>query len=95
MLFYSLTPSVHALGANIQSVSVNSMMNFCIFNILEDNFLFAIRVVRCWSRLPGEVVDAPGGVWGWIGWGPGQPGLVLDMEVGGLHVAEGLELDDP
>ena len=67
------------------------MMNFCIFNILEDNFLFAIRVVRCWSRLPGEVVDAPGGVWGWIGWGPGQPGLVLDMEVGGLHVAEGLD----
>ena len=26
----------------------------------------------------------PGGVQGQVGWGPGQPGLVLDMEVGGL-----------
>jgi len=25
----------------------------------------------------------PAGVWGQVGWGPGQPGLVLDMEVGG------------
>jgi len=25
----------------------------------------------------------PGGVQGQVGWGPGQPGLVLDMEVGG------------
>jgi len=24
----------------------------------------------------------PGGVQGLFGWGPGQPGLVLDMEVG-------------
>ena len=24
----------------------------------------------------------PGGVQGQVGWGPGQPGLVLDMEVG-------------
>jgi len=25
----------------------------------------------------------PGGVQDQVGWGPGQPGLVLDMEVGG------------
>ena len=25
----------------------------------------------------------PGGVQGQVGWGPGQPGLVLNMEVGG------------
>ena len=24
----------------------------------------------------------PGGVHGQVGWGPGQPGLVLDMEIG-------------
>ena len=37
----------------------------------------------------------PGGVQGQVGWGPGQPGLVLDMEVGGLPAAGRLELDDP
>ena len=33
-----------------------------------------------------EAVDAPsipGGVQGQVGWGPGQPGLVLNVEVGG------------
>ncbi len=38
------------------------------------------------EQLPREAVDAPsipGGVQGQVGWGPGQPGLVLDMEVGG------------
>ena len=34
--------------------------------------------VRCWNRLPRE---APilGGVQGQVGWGPGPPGLVLDI----------------
>jgi len=27
--------------------------------------------------------SVPGGVKGQAGWGPGQPGLVLDVEVGG------------
>ncbi len=36
----------------------------------------------------GEVLEQcgcpiPRGVQGQVGWGPGQPGLVLDMEVGG------------
>ena len=38
------------------------------------------------EQLPREAVDAPsipGGVQGQVGWGPGQPGLVLGMEVGG------------
>ena len=30
----------------------------------------------------------PGGVQGQVGWSPGQPGLVLDMEVGGPACGE-------
>ena len=37
----------------------------------------------------------PGGVQGQAGWGPGQPGLVLIVEVGGPACGRGLELDDP
>ena len=38
----------------------------------------------------------PGGVQGQVGWGPGQSGLVLDMDVGGIApMARGLELYDP
>ena len=38
----------------------------------------------------------PGGVEGQVGWGPGQPGLVLNVEVGGPVCGKGgLELDDP
>jgi len=50
------------------------------------------------EQLPREAVDAPsipGGVQGQVGWGPGQPGLVLDMEVGVLHPAGWLELEVP
>ena len=38
------------------------------------------------EQLPREAVGAPsipGGVQGQVGWGPGQPGLVLNVEVGG------------
>ena len=38
------------------------------------------------EQLPREAVAAPsipGGVQGQVGWGPGQPGLVLNVEVGG------------
>jgi len=37
----------------------------------------------------------PGGVQGQVGWGPGQPGLILDMEVGCPACGGGLELHDP
>ena len=37
----------------------------------------------------------PGGVQGQAGWGPGQPGLVFDMEVGGPTCSRGLEIHDP
>ena len=42
--------------------------------------------------MPGEVVDAPSHVQGQVGWGPGQPGLVLNVEVGGPAVAGRLEI---
>ena len=31
-----------------------------------------------------------GGVRGQVGWGPGQPGLVLDMEIGGPACSRGV-----
>ena len=37
----------------------------------------------------------PGGIQGQVEWGPGQPGLVLNGEVGSPASAGGLELDDP
>jgi len=37
----------------------------------------------------------PGGVQGQAGQGPGQPGLVLDVDVGGTACSRGLELYDP
>ena len=44
-------------------------------------------------------MDVPslGGVQGQAGWGPGQPGLVPDLVVGGLACGRGggLESDDP
>ena len=54
---------------------------------------FTMRVVRCWNSCPQEAVDAPsipGGVQGLVGWGPGQPGLVLDMEVGSPAYSRGV-----
>ena len=45
--------------------------------------------MRCWNGQPSEVVDAPsipGGVQGQVGWGPGQPGLVTDLEVGSCGI---------
>jgi len=47
---------------------------------------FSMRVVRCWHRLRLQRdCGCPilGGVQGQVGWGPGQPGLVLNVEVGG------------
>ena len=37
----------------------------------------------------------PGGAQGQVGWGPGQPGLVLNVEVGGPACGGGLELHHP
>jgi len=45
------------------------------------------------EQLPREAVDAPsipGGVQGQVGWGPGQPGLVLNGEVGGHACGGGI-----
>jgi len=38
------------------------------------------------EQMPREAVDVPsilGGVQSQVGWGPGQPGVVLNVEVGG------------
>lgn len=37
----------------------------------------------------------PGGIQGQVEQGPGQPNLVLDMQVGSPAYGGGLELDDP
>ena len=50
------------------------------------------------EQLPREAVDASsirGGVKGQAGWGRGQPGLVLSVEVGGPVCGGGLKLRDP
>ena len=50
------------------------------------------------EQLSREAVDAPsilGGVQGQVGWGSGQPGLVLDMEDGSPECGRGLEFHDP
>ena len=55
-----------------------------------------MRVVRCWHRLPREVVDGPsleGSRPGWMGsW---AAWAVLNVEVGGPACSGGLELHDP
>ena len=44
-----------------------------------------------------DAPSIPGGVQGQVGWGPGQLGLVLNMEVGGSACGGGggLEIHDP
>ena len=59
---------------------------------------FTVSVVRCWNMLSRDVVGTlsiHGGVQGQVGWGPGQPGLVLNVEVGGPACGRGLEIHDP
>jgi len=41
---------------------------------------FTKKVVRCCPEL---WIPVPGGVYGQVGWGPRQPTLVLNVEVGG------------
>ena len=57
---------------------------------------------RCSTRCPVFIYRAThrGRVWwgnlqGQVGWGPGQPGLVPDVEVGRPACGRGLELEDP
>ena len=42
-----------------------------------------------------DAPSIPGSLQGQVGWDPGQPGLVLDMEVGGPACTGELELRDP
>ena len=41
------------------------------------------------SLQSGEALH-PGGVLDWAGWGPGQPGLVPDMGIGGPACGRGV-----
>jgi len=43
----------------------------------------------------GYGCSIPGGVQGQVGWSPGQPGRVPDLDIGGPACGRGLELDDP
>ena len=55
--------------------------------------LFTMRVVRYLHKLSKkgmDVLSIPGGAQGQVGWGTGQPGLVLDMEVGGPTCSMGV-----
>jgi len=49
--------------------------------------LLTERVGRCWNSCPERlwmsIPSIRGGVEGQVGWGPGQPGLVGNVEVGG------------
>ena len=50
---------------------------------------FMERVLRCWHRLPRESVNVPGGVQGQVGYGPGQPDLVVGNPAQGRGVGTG------
>ena len=39
--------------------------------------------------------STPGGVQGQVGWGSGQPGLVLNVEIGGPAQGRGVGTDGP
>ena len=43
-----------------------------------------------WDAQRGCGCPIPGGVQGQVGWGPGLPGLVLNVEVGGPACGEGV-----
>ena len=52
---------------------------------------FTERMVRCWNRLPRDCgCSIPGSVQDQAGWGPGQPGLVPDLEAGGPTCGRGV-----
>ena len=51
-----------------------------------------------WAAQRGCGCPVPGGVQGWVGWGPEQPGLGLNGEVGGPAcggLVGWLEIHDP
>ena len=57
---------------------------------------FTERVLRCWNRLSREAVDALClEVFIQLGWSPGQPGLIPDLEVGGPTCSWNLILEVP
>ena len=47
------------------------------------------------AALRGCGCPVPGGVQGQVGWGPGLPGLVLNVGVGGPACGGGLEIHGP
>ena len=62
--------------------------------IIKDNFTESGEVLEQAAQR-GCGCPIPQGVQDQVGWGPGHPALVLDMEVGGPACSRGLGLDDP
>ena len=54
---------------------------------LKNIFLNGTNLIEQKLFIPSRV---PASVQGQVGWGPGQPGLVLDMEVGGPACDRGI-----
>ena len=85
----ALTMGLHSCVGTTSFLTSSLVFSLCfiIWTLLARS-----DVPRCWikkgqwNRLPREAVDAPsipGGVQDQAGWGPGQAGLVLNVEVGG------------
>lgn len=58
----------------------------------SSEFRWTLFIYAVWSCCRCSL---PGGVQGQVRWGPGQPGLTLNVEVGSPAHGRGSELDDP
>uniref|UniRef100_A0A8C3KYL0 Dedicator of cytokinesis 1 n=1 Tax=Chrysolophus pictus TaxID=9089 RepID=A0A8C3KYL0_CHRPC len=77
----------YGVRAVVSHLPTRRFKQFGHFSTLGKFFTMSGEVLE---QLPREAVDAPsipGGVQGQVGWGPGQPGLVLNVEVGSPAVS--------
>ena len=92
----ALTMGLHSCVGTTSFLTSSLVFSLCfiIWTLLARS-----DVPRCWIKkgqwngLPREAVDSPsipGGVQDQAGWGPGQAGLVLNVEVGGPACCRGV-----